>query len=60
MLIYNRWGEVIYESHDATDYWDGSYTNKPCPAGTYNYKVQFGSKIDDGKYLFTGSVNLIR
>ena len=60
MLIYNRWGEVIYESHDATNYWDGTYTNKPCPAGTYNYKVQFGSKIDDGKYLFTGSVNLIR
>ena len=58
--IYNRWGEIIYESHDSNDYWDGTYNNTPCMSGLYNYNIHFGSKKDDGKYEFNGSVNLIR
>jgi gliding motility-associated-like protein len=58
--IYNRWGEMIYESYDHTDYWDGTYSNFPVPPGLYNYTIHFGSKKDDGAYEFTGSVNLIR
>jgi gliding motility-associated-like protein len=58
--IYNRWGEIIYESNDAQDYWDGTYANTPCISGLYNYKVHFKSQKDDGKYEFAGSVNLIR
>jgi gliding motility-associated-like protein len=58
--IYNRWGEMIYESHDPNDYWDGTYANTPCIPGLYNYRVYFKSQKDDGKYEFVGSVNLIR
>ena len=58
--IYNRWGETIYESYDSNDYWDGTYNNTPCMSGLYNYNIHFGSKKDDGKYEFSGSVNLIR
>jgi gliding motility-associated-like protein len=58
--IYNRWGEMIYESYDHNDYWDGTYNNTPCTPGLYNYKIQFGSKKDDGEYEFAGSINLIR
>jgi gliding motility-associated-like protein len=58
--IYNRWGEIIYESNDPQDYWDGTYANTPCTSGLYNYKVHFKSQKDDGKYELVGSVNLIR
>ena len=58
--IYNRWGEMIYESHDPNDYWDGTYANTPCTSGLYNYRVYFKSQKDDGRYEFVGSVNLIR
>jgi gliding motility-associated-like protein len=58
--IFNRWGELIYESYDSNDYWDGTYNNNMCPEGSYVYKVYFGSKENDGKYLITGNVNLIR
>jgi gliding motility-associated-like protein len=54
--IYNRWGEIIYESNDAQDYWDGTYANIPCTSGLYNYKVHFKSQKDDGKYEFVGSL----
>jgi gliding motility-associated-like protein len=58
--IYNRWGEIIYESNNSLDYWDGTYANIPCPSGLYNYRVYFKSQKDDGRYEFVGNVNLIR
>jgi gliding motility-associated-like protein len=60
VIIFNRWGEMIYESYDSNDYWDGTYNNQPCPAGTYNYKIQFGNKTDDGKKIVIGHVILLR
>lgn|GEM_PF-2726317 len=34
--IYNRWGELIYQSKDAINHgWDGNYLGKPCPSGSY-------------------------
>jgi gliding motility-associated-like protein len=60
ILIFNRWGEVIYESKDSNDYWDGTYNNTPCPAGAYTYKLQFKDIKTDGRYQFTGNVRLLR
>lgn len=60
ITIFNRWGEVIYESYDSNDYWDGTYNNNMCPEGSYTYKVNFGSKENDGEYVITGSLNLIK
>ena len=59
-IIFNRWGEVIYESRDSNDYWDGTYNNSPCPAGAYTYRFQFKDKKTDGRYQFAGSVSLLR
>jgi gliding motility-associated-like protein len=60
ITIFNRWGEVIYESFNSNDYWDGTYNNNMCPEGSYTYKVNFGSKENDGEYVITGSLNLIK
>ena len=60
ITIFNRWGEVIYESFDSNDYWDGTYNDNMCPEGSYTYKVNFGSKENDGEYVITGSLNLIK
>lgn len=60
ILIFNRWGEIIWESHDATDYWDGTYNNQLCPTGTYSYKIQFGSETDDNEQQIFGHITLIR
>jgi len=60
ILIFNRWGELIYESKDSNDYWDGTYNNTPCPAGAYTYKLQFKDIKTDARYQFTGSVSLLR
>lgn len=58
--IYNRWGEVLFESYNHNEYWDGTYNNIPCPVGSYTYKIQFGFKETDNDEVITGNINLIR
>src|SRR6185503_2364146 len=51
LLIYDRWGEVIYKSNNPADHWDGRYQNEPVENGTYVYEVfakGFGKKPKTG------------
>ncbi len=35
MRIFNRWGELIFESNNPEVGWDGKYQNLPAPSGVY-------------------------
>src|SRR5436190_15409756 len=39
MLIYNRWGEVVFESTNPRQLWDGKFRGDPAEEGTYVYQV---------------------
>ncbi len=39
MRIYNRAGNVIFESEDYKKGWDGSYEGSPVPEGQYYYEI---------------------
>jgi len=56
LLVYDRWGEVIFESTNPGDQWDGKYKGEPVEQGTYVYQV-FASGL--GKRGKTGAVSLI-
>lgn len=62
MEIYNRWGELIFETYNPYIGWDGSYGNEglDVPQGTYIYKIVFKSPIIDKRRTVTGHVNLIK
>ena len=60
MSVYNRWGQIVFESHDLTEGWDGTYNGKIAPEGTYIWKIQAKDFFNDSKYMYTGHVNLIR
>ena len=60
MLIYNRWGEVVFETHDASIGWDGTYNGEYAQDGTYTWKIDFKSRINDKKYVKVGHVNMLR
>jgi len=36
-MIFNRWGELLFESYDSAFGWDGTYTGQPCQDGVYVY-----------------------
>ncbi|MFY0601333.1 MAG: gliding motility-associated C-terminal domain-containing protein [Cyclobacteriaceae bacterium] len=62
IFIYNRWGQIVFNSQDANFRWDGSFQNQPAPPTTYAYKMIFTSTIEPeiGEIVQYGSITLIR
>jgi gliding motility-associated-like protein len=62
MMIFNRWGELIFESFDASQGWDGSYglKGRPSEDGIYTYKIVFKNPKIDDRIIVSGHVTLIR
>jgi gliding motility-associated-like protein len=60
LLIFNRWGEVIFESNDASIGWDGTYGGKLVQDGTYIWKIEFLVNSSDERITEHGHVNLIK
>lgn len=59
-LIFNRWGNVVWESHDPDGKWDGTYGGIKCSDGVYIWKIQFNVFGDDGKISDHGHLTIIR
>ncbi len=63
MYIYNRWGGLIFESHNPSVGWDGHCSGGLCPAGAYIYVVKYGSKsatLNKKERVMRGMVTLVR
>ena len=60
MTIYNRWGELIFETHDATIGWDGTYKGELVPAGAYVWTITIKIADVDDREVMTGHVNILR
>ena len=59
-LIYNRWGELIFESNNPAIGWDGTYGNKLLMNDSYTWKLQFKEKMTEKEHYLTGHVNLLK
>lgn len=60
LFIFNRWGELIWESHDPSTGWDGTYNGKLVQDGMYVWRARVSTPYNDDKYEFSGAINLIR
>ena len=58
--IYNRWGQVIWESYNPNIGWDGTFNTIMCQDGVYTWKLKFKSPKTDEIKEFIGSLTLIR
>ncbi len=58
--IYNRWGEVLFESHNYEIGWDGTYHNEVVKEGTYTWTIQLVGGPTQTRYRYDGHVNLLR
>lgn len=59
LLIYNRWGELIFESHDPERGWDGTYAGFICMNGIYTWQIEFKAQYTDERYVYNGHVQLL-
>jgi|GEM_PF-845285 gliding motility-associated-like protein len=60
LIIYNRWGEKIYEQTAQEPEWDGTYQNKHCQQGVYFYTLTLKSEKNNIIDNLKGVIQLIR
>ncbi|MNO06159.1 hypothetical protein D3C81_2278260 [compost metagenome] len=59
MIVYNRWGEMVWKSDEESKSWNGTYRGDAVPNGTYTWHMVLKTGEIVSQEL-TGHVNLIR
>ncbi len=61
LIIYNRWGQQIFECNDIDCGWDGTYQRNASPNGTYIYRIVYEEISQPGlSKTLDGTVMLVR
>lgn len=58
--IYDRWGELIFETTQQDHGWNGKYKGKNCPPAVYDYYFEGVCVGGESKYKTKGNITLIR
>lgn len=59
MMVFNRWGELLFESLNPDVGWDGYYQGRLCAQDVYIYRITL--EFENGKTITrTGDINLLR
>lgn len=57
--VYDRWGEIVFETTDANMGWDGKFKGKPMNPGVFAYYAII-ERNDGKKIVKSGNVSLVR
>jgi gliding motility-associated-like protein len=61
LMLFNRYGELIWESYDANAAWNGRYGNQGIVQdGTYVWIIDARDLSTDKRFRFEGTVNVLR
>ncbi len=59
LMVFNRWGELIFSTERLDGSWDGTYKGRDSPIDTYVWRVDY-SEVNGNTHTVYGHVNLIR
>lgn len=60
LTIFNRWGEIVFESYDTNFGWDGNYGYESVSTGVFIWQVKFQLEDSPKMEMYRGHVTLIR
>jgi gliding motility-associated-like protein len=60
LLIFNKWGELIFESNDANVGWDGTFNGQIAQNNIYTWRITIKELYSANRLLQVGHVNLMR
>jgi len=59
--IFNRWGLLVFETANPTEFWNGKYQLKQVPDGVYFYLIEYATAFKPKVYhTLKGSVTIYR
>ena len=59
LQIYNRWGELLFETTQLQQGWDGNYQNQTAAADVYVYTIRY-TGVNNTKGTLSGNVTLLK
>lgn len=59
LIIFNSWGEKVFESNRLNEGWDGTLSGNPCQDGIYYYHLTAKGTNGIAKYYY-GTISLLR
>ena len=61
MTIYNRWGEIVFETYHFDQGWKGDYSDRGIvEEGIYIWQAEFGEVGSDKRYQLQGHITLLK
>ncbi len=61
LKIFNRWGELVYQSTDFEEHWDGTFNGIPCKNDIYSYVIRYVSCAPYANAeIITGHISLLK
>jgi gliding motility-associated-like protein len=61
MQVFNRWGDLMFDSDDVDEKWDGSWKGKNQEIGTYFWIIRYSDIVfPDVEKVRQGTVTLVR
>ena len=59
LRIFNRWGELVFETENINDRWDGTFRGKELNPGVYVYYIE-GLCLNGDTFTQTGNVTILK
>lgn len=62
LTVWNRWGELVFVSQQANEYWNGNHQGGDyfVQDGLYSFRMEYQSTCDSETKIKTGFVNVLR
>ncbi len=57
LVIYNRWGNIVYEANGYLNDWEGTHNGKPLPVANYYYFIELN---DEENRTHSGYISILR
>jgi len=60
LMVFNRWGETVFESYDVSTGWDGTYAGVAALEGQYVWTIRYKHLNNDGYEVLNGHISIFK
>jgi gliding motility-associated-like protein len=59
-MIFDRWGNLLFDTIDTYQGWDGRFKGNKCQEDVYVWKIAYTNVVNGEEIKVIGHVNLVR